>query len=244
MKNQFITYPNLPENRISLAAVGNYPEIKNALLQEGIETVSFINNSLTQEISRHQDMLLCHSGGENIFIEPMQDKEVLENKGFTVNYSQRLGSAYPFDVKLNAAISKDFFICNKKTVDASLYEALIKSDKRCIHVNQGYTKCSVCFVNENAVITEDSAIAQILTENSIDVLLISKGDIYLSESHYGFFGGSTGKIDKNTLAITGELKYHRDEEKILGFLNKHGVKLKELTKEKIIDIGGILPLMY
>ncbi len=237
-----LTTPNLPENKTTLACVGNYPEIISALQKLGIRTLSFESEILPAEISRHQDMLLCHLGDNKIFISPNLCPDALINEGFSVLTSEEIGKEYPDDVKLNVAVSRDFFIYNPGTADRQLINELENSGKKGITTNQGYTKCSVCFVTENAVITEDPSIYETLKNTGIDTLLISKGDIYLSDTHYGFFGGSTGKIDKSTLAVTGTLKHHTDGNKIKEFCNSHGVDILELTKGKIIDIGGILPL--
>ncbi len=241
MAEYFVKYPNLPEGRVTLAAAGDYKEIKEALANEGIKTLSFSNRILPDETKRHSDMLICHIGGEYIFCEPDINHDILKASGFSVLFSDRIKEKYPDDVKLNIAVSKSFYICNPKTAD-SLITVKLSATKKLYPVKQGYTKCSVCFVTENAVITEDPSIYEVLTGSEIDVLLISQGDIYLSEAHSGFFGGSSGKISRDILAVTGELKYHRDEKLIRQFCEKHGVKIKELKKGRITDIGGILPL--
>lgn len=239
---RFISVPNLPDGKVTLAAVGAYPEITEALQKEGIKTVSFVNSTLPAEISKHQDMLLCHIGDCHIFADPSLDVSCLTELGFSVYSSVGIMSEYPFDVKLNVAVSDDYYICNSKHIDKHLSQRLILSGRQSIHTNQGYAKCSVCFVTNKAVITDDISIYKALKNTPCDVLLISKGDIYLSDKHIGFFGGSTGKIDKNTLAVTGSLRYHRDETAILQFCEKHEVQVKELTEGRITDIGGILPL--
>lgn len=240
--SSILSAPNLPEKKVSLVAVGDYPEIVAALHKEGIKTLSFRNENLSDEVSRHQDMIICHTDKNHIFLDPSQDKTILLNNGFSVTFSCVTKKNYPEDVKLNVAVLRDFFICNKKTCDTSLLEKLLSTGKKPVFVNQGYTKCSVCIVSENAIITEDEAIFSAVTKEGTDALLISKGDIYLSDKHYGFFGGCAGKLDKDILGVTGELKYHRDGGKILDFCKKHNVTIKELTKGRLTDIGGILPL--
>lgn len=240
--SNFLLTPNLPEGRVTLAAAGNYPKIISALQGIGINTISLESEILPREVSRHQDMLLCHTGSDEIFLSPEFSPDILIKEGFSVTHTDKIGSAYPFDVKLNVAVSKDFFIYNPKTADSSLIKELINTGKRGIPVKQGYTKCSVCFVTGNALITEDPSIHEALKSTDIHTLLISKGDIYLSDTHCGFFGGSTGKIDKNTLAVTGSLKHHTDGDKIKTFCLSHGVEILELTQGRITDIGGILPL--
>lgn len=242
MKEVFVKTPNLPEKKVTLSSVGDFPEIKKVLNECGIRTLSFYNPALEDELSKHQDMLLCHIGGKDIFLDSYQDKSELEAEGFSVFYSKELQRDYPDDVRLNVAIGKEFYIYNPKTVDSSLYQKLSLSGYTGFQTKQGYSKCSVCFVSENAIITEDSSIYEALKNSPVDVLLISKGDIYLSEKHYGFLGGSTGKIDKNTLAVTGALSTHSDEKAIRDFCSEYEVSIKELTQGKIIDIGGIIPL--
>ena len=70
-----------------------------------------------------------------------------------------------------------------------------------INVSQGYSKCSLCIVNENSVITEDDGIAEVLKRHNMDVLKISAGDVLLSGLDYGFLGGLL------TLALIGTLDY-------------------------------------
>ena len=74
------------------------------------------------------------------------------------------------------------------------------------------------------------------------MLRIAPGDVYLSERHYGFFGGASGKIAKDKLAVTGSLAAHRDGDRIREFAQQNGVEIVELTAGRITDIGGILPL--
>ena len=153
--SRFVTVPNLPEKRISLAAAGNYPEIISALRTLGIRTISFENKALPEEISRHQDMLLCHTGENEIFLAPEISPDPLISEGFTVRHTAPLGDTYPHDVKLNLAVSRNFFVFNPKTADTALVRELLSSGKKGIEAKQGYTKCSLCMVTENAVITED-----------------------------------------------------------------------------------------
>ncbi len=240
--SSFIKTPSLPEKRVTLAAAGNYPEIISVLKGLGINTISLESKILPCEVSRHQDMLLCHTGENKIFLSPELSPDILIKEGFSVQTVSNIGAAYPEDVKLNVAVSKDFFIYNPKTADNALINELFLSGKKGIPAKQGYTKCSVCFVTENALITDDPSVYEALKGTALHTLLISKGDVYLSDAHYGFLGGATGKIDSTTLTVTGSLQYHRDGEKIKAFCHTHGVSVLELTDGRIIDIGGILPL--
>lgn len=243
MKERYIETPNLPQGRVTLVGVGAYPQITEALEKEGISTLSFSSNILPAETARHTDMLLCHIGGYRVFAVPSINTGKLTAAGFSVYQADEISAVYPDDVKVNAAVGCGYYIYNPETIDTNLNEELILNGFIGIPVKQGYSKCSVCFVTEKAIITEDPSIYRALQKTSCDTLLISQGDIFLSEKHYGFFGGSSGKISKDTLAVTGELKYHRDGDRIIQFCKAHGVKIKELIKGRLIDIGGIIPLL-
>lgn len=242
--NNFITTPNLPDRKISLCAVQNNRDITTALLSLGIDTLSpEKDNNLSEEVSCHADMLLCHTGSNKIILAPSQRKlyNELKQRNFEVLYSEELKERYPEDILLNVAVSKSFACANFSFTSKILLKNL--QNKALINVKQGYTKCSLCFVRENAYITEDTGIAAALRNNGSDVLLIEKGDIFLSKKHFGFFGGATGKISENELAVCGKLSTHRNCKEILSFLDKHSVSAVELCDGQIRDIGGILPII-
>ncbi len=242
--NKFVINPNLPDKKISLCAVQYDSEIINTLHNMGIEAISpEKDNNLSEEVSCHADMLICHTGNNKIILAPSQKKlyNELRTRAFEVVFSEPLNEFYPEDILLNVAVSKNFACGNFSFTSKKLLDSL--QNKPLINVKQGYTKCSLCFVTENAYITEDKGIAHALKKTGCDVLLIEKGDIYLSEKHFGFFGGATGKISPNELAIYGCLISHRNGKEIETFLNKHGVAPVELCDGQIKDIGGILPLI-
>ena len=242
--NKFITNPNLPNRKISLCAVQYDYEIITALHKLGIDTLSpEKDNNLSEEVSCHADMLLCHTGNNKIILAPSQRKlyNELKQRDFEVLFSEELKELYPEDILLNVAVGKAFACANFSFTSKILLENL--KDKALINVKQGYTKCSLCFVRENAYITEDTGIAAALRNNGADVLLIEKGDIFLSKKHFGFFGGATGKISENELSVCGKLSTHRNHKEILAFLDKHSVSPVELCNGQIRDIGGILPLI-
>ncbi|MEG2073800.1 MAG: hypothetical protein RRY54_03445, partial [Angelakisella sp.] len=81
------------------------------------------------------------------------------------------------------------------------------------------------------------------TAVGIDTLLCGGGDILLPNYDTGFIGGCCGLISSNQLAFTGNLNYYRYGGEVLEFLEKHKVSPIYLTDGKLLDIGGILPLM-
>ena len=111
-----------------------------------------------------------------------------------------------------------------------------------MQVSQGYSKCPLCIVDQNSFITEDEGIANTLKRHNINVLKISAGDVRLPGLDYGFLGGASGKISKNLLAFTGDIRQHRDYDKIYDFCAERSVELISLSNEELIDIGSIIPV--
>ena len=194
---------------------------------------------LPGETGTHADMLVCPSGGGVCIVHSAQTrlKAELETLGVAVVSVPHIFGAYPLDAAFNVAVAGGFAVGRENAVPAAVKNAL---GCEFVNVKQGYAKCSTCFAGKNAVITEDKNIAAVFSERNFDVLMIEKGDVYLSERHYGFFGGATGSPDENTLLINGSLRYHRDGEKIRNFLFGHGVKPVELKNGRITDIGSVL----
>ena len=82
-----------------------------------------------------------------------------------------------------------------------------------------------------------------LKSAGLDVLKIKKGDVKLQGMNYGFFGGATGKLSPDILAINGQLRYNSDKDIIISFLRNHNVHIVELKSGQVEDIGGVLPLL-
>ena len=152
-----------------------------------------------------------------------------------------LNRKYPFDAAYCAAVFGKVAVANEKITDPYLL-SILKEEFNFINVSQGYAKCNICPVREDAVITEDVGIYKKLSD-FMDVLLIDKGDIALPPYEYGFFGGSTGMIGKNRLFVNGDLKTHRDADKIYAFLEKYSVETVE-REGKIYDVGSVISIGF
>lgn len=241
--SKLIIRPNLPECRVKKAIIGNHPEAAELLGKTGIETVVLNDNMLIDfSVRNHADMAACYLGEGRIIIDKAQTKiaEELEKSGLKVYLTEKdISGDYPDDVALNCAVIGENLICNPKTANGTILEE--NADKRLFSVKQGYCRCSVCPVTENAFITDDIGIYS-KTRDSLDVLLIEKGDILLEGKNYGFIGGASAKVDRDTLLFFGNLSTHRNACEIESFLAKHGVKHINLSDGPLRDIGGIIPI--
>ena len=115
---------------------------------------------------------------------------------------------------------------------------ILKSEFTFINVKQGYSKCNICPVAENAVITEDAGIYKKLS-GFMDVLLIEPGHVALQGYGYGFIGGAAGLIGDKKLYFNGRIDQLPDYERIMLFLEKHSVKA--VTEDyPLTDIGSVI----
>ncbi len=212
----------------------------------GFDTVLMPSADYLQEgVSSHPDMLvfsgfgrlICHS----LYYE--KNKMLIDKIASLSEYKlalsdEKTGKDYPFDVLFNACLLENKLICNTRTVSRLILQLAEEYGCDIIHVSQGYTKCSVCPVSENALITSDKAIADACKTHGIDVLLISEGNVSLPPYNYGFIGGTAGYCD-GKVYFCGSLATHPDGEKTKKFCTEHGADAVELSNEVLQDIGTI-----
>ena len=168
-------------------------------------------------------------------------KEVLKSNHISYIVSKKsLSNTYPNDIILNSLILENYFIHNLKYSD----EELLRSQNLKVHINvpQGYTKCSILPVRDNALITSDKGIFERLKDYDFDILLLPPGDILLPSLNYGFIGGVGGMISNNKMAFFGDLDSYKWGNEIKNFLFKHDVSPIALRKGKLIDRGSLLTL--
>lgn len=238
-----IESPNLPKRGIALAAVSVGAEkAKEYLESRGIAVFDILPSSaITDGTAAHADLHLLHLGGRKIILsrEQLENAQKLASSGFDVHIlDSALGAEYPADVPLNAAVFGNYAILNPKTVCPNINFF----GRTLIPVRQGYAKCSAVPVTENAIITDDVAIASAAEKSGLEVLLVSKGDVLLPGREYGFIGGCCGLIAPDIMLFNGDLSSHGDADRIRAFLSSFGVSAEETGHFPLTDIGGILPL--
>jgi hypothetical protein len=247
----FLDIPNLPEKKVNLVLVDGRigQDIEEKLMSLKINYIKTKPlDSLYPAISYHPDIFFHHLEKNIIVYAPGVCKEILKklhSLGFELlEGKSRLTSKYPGNICYNGARVGKYFFHNTKYTDSVILEHLKKKDIEIVHVNQGYTKCSVSVVNENSIITMDRGIAKIAEKKGLDVLLIEEEDrIVLEGLDKGFIGGSTFLIDKYKWAICGDIEKLKTEKKIRDFLNKKGMEIVSLGNENSVDVGSVIPLL-
>ena len=216
----------------------------NELQNSGCEIVTFKPNyALDDEINSHADINFFNCNNGQIILSDTVKGETEPFLGdFNLVPCKGIKSPYPDDVKLNCALIGKFLLCNTKFVADEIKLFCKESNIQLLHTNQGYSKCSVCVLNENAVITENSSIASLLKNYQIDVLLIKGGYVNLSDKHCGFIGGASGMINEHTLYFSGDISLHPDYDSIIKFLDKYNIKPVLNKSRKLSDFGGFVKL--
>lgn len=246
MKYKFIEKPNLPESAVTLMAVsGEFERIYKPLSEYTQIIKSRLYIKLNRAEQYHPDMQLCYLGNGNAVCASDYLFEEMQSMGFNIVKSRFIHNEgiirYPECTAFNVLILGGYVIGRLNSIDKNILDYSEQHNLKFINVNQGYTKCSVAIVSQNAVITADDSIYSAL-KDKFDVLKISPGYIDLPGYDYGFIGGCCGLLDKNLLAFTGRIKSHPDHTEIESFLKQHNVNYIELTDERLLDVGSLIPL--
>lgn len=236
----FIKNPNLPNGKvISAICDGRIShQIYNELDNLGIKIIKTDKHpNLPEPVSYHPDMQFYYDGN-GIFYLNDDNKSLLNNfEGANVIFVNKLlTSKYPNDILFNICKIGDTVICmdENEITEKISYKDLIK-------VKQGYTKCSILPISDNAFITDDISIYKSLY-NKMDVLLIDKGEIMLNGYSYGFIGGCGGKIDIDKICFFGKIEEHKNFNSIKSFLQNHRILHHSLSNEKLYDYGSFIPI--
>lgn len=242
MRFEPLKSPNLPTADVKHVVIsGQYPEFVSALSKLGVTALLTEQcPDVMPQISYHADIVFSHLGEDKFLIEQNQKSLLSElyRLGFTqADSAVRLGEKYPNDVLLNSCIIGSNIICGKDKV-----HPLLLNNKTTVKSSQGYAKCSVCVVDESSVITDDSSIFEACQAKDIDALLVSKGSVKLAGFDYGFIGGCSGKLSKDTLLFCGDISTHSDYHRIKSFLSFRGVQALSLSDGPLIDIGSVIPI--
>ena len=223
-------------------------EIINYLKKLNIKPIKTIKcNDLQEPVDGHPDMVI-HPIDEKTFIVAPNVYEyyfnVLSNIGIKViKGGKTLCRNYPEDIAYNVARIGSYAVHNTKHTDQVLKYYLEEANIEFIHVNQGYTKCSVASVGNNKAVTSDFLIHEKLKSYNIECMFINPEIVYLKGYNHGFIGGCTGLINEKIFLSTGKI----GDEIILNafkeFILSSGYIYEEASSQQIIDLGSIIPII-
>lgn len=229
MAKSFIVDLNIPKDTISsLKTYGN------VYFTETLRNVY-------QPVNTHPDIQIFFADKNTVFTTDYLKnyyKDIFTGEICVKGIGQKIGNSYPENVLFNIASFGKYIVCNKKYASEDILNYC--KDKTIISVNQGYTKCNICIVSDNAVITEDKGIYNELIKYNIDVLLINPGGVKLDNFEYGFIGGASGFINNDTIGFIGRLENHPQFNEIRDFIHKHNKEFVSLGNGGLADFGSIL----
>lgn len=245
MNYKLIDNPNLPDGKVVHCLVGAvYNDVIAELKNLGITPISVGGSEkLEEEIRFHADInACCLSNGRLLLNDDIAGEFNNNLLNLRVETVRNINSPYPYDVRLNALFLGERIICNPKTVSSEILLFANENDYEIIPTKQGYSRCAICVVNKNAIITEDSGLTSLLKNYQIDVLSVSQGNVFLSKSHCGFLGGASGKVDKDKIYFNGNLEKHKNYNEIKSFLYNYNVEPVFNSARPLADFGGLIPL--
>ena len=251
--NFTITYKDelptiIADSRMPEEAKKNLKKLGNVLF---INPTSVTYNS----ISSHPDIFFFQKDDALIYAPNAPKrivKELKKRKIKLIEGKKEVGKKYPETVPYNAVGIGNLLIHNLKHTD----ETILSSYENHININQGYTRCNLLALNENAFITSDVGIfnavnRQQTTDNSLypheshvetygrtSVLYIDPKQIKLEGQKNGFFPGCCG-VWKNNLIVCGSTKNLKEKAELDKFLKDNNFNLIELYDGELIDVGSV-----
>lgn len=247
---KYVDIPNIP-GRKTVRAIADgriTTSLEKGLKDNGIQIIKTkAHQSLYASVSFHPDMFFHHLGGRAIVYAPgtnFSTLRELEENGFElVRGDSELDSQYPGNISYNVARIGMHAFHNTRYTDRVLRDWFFNNDVELVHVNQGYAKCAISVVDENSIITMDRGVARIAEKKGFDVLVIEEKNILLPGLDNGFIGGSSGLIDRKKWAIAGDFESLSSSCEVLDFLTAKGVEIISLSKDQVLDIGSLLPIV-
>lgn len=225
-------------------------ELENRLLDRGIKLIKTPKcRNVYDAISYHPDIQFFNCGKGKIIVAPNlyeEYVELLDGLGIEViKGSKYLKRKYPDDVAYNVCVVGKYALHNFEYTDKEVLKYLDEKGFERINIKQGYSKCSICVVDDKSIITADKGIAESIENSGADInyLLIEEGNIDLFDMNFGFIGGCTGLLSDKEVGFLGKIENHPDFEKIKKFLNKCGKTYVSLSEEKLLDLGSIIPIV-
>ncbi len=219
-------------------------EIFEALKQLNIEYYQSCSlDFLYNPVNTHPDMQIHFINNTTAVVAPSAYNhylKMLPNNVTLIKGCNDPDRTYPGDCAYNVAKLGKKIIGNLRYTDTKIKEIYAKQGYQFIDVKQGYTKCNLCIVDENSVITEDEGLKHILSSAGFNVLKIPPGLVKLKGFKNGFIGGASGFISPGQLAFLGKIKDNYVSKQICSFVNSKSVDIIYLSSTDLKDFGSIL----
>lgn len=142
---------------------------------------------------------------------------------------------YPRDIAYNAARLGKYVIANLRYTEPYITEYYKKRGFELVNSKQGYAKCSLAVVSENAAITGDEGMSALLSRlGGIKCLKIDQSGVVLSGYSHGFIGGASGLVC-GTAVFLGE-----PGDSVKKFLSEMNIEYFCAASGRLRDFGSVL----
>lgn len=223
-------------------------EILNYLKKLNIEPILTIKcEELQEPVDGHPDMVIHPVDFKTFIVAPnVYDyyRNVLEDKSIKViKGGKTLSRNYPEDIAYNVARIGRYAVHNTKHTDQVLKYYLEEADIEFIHVNQGYSKCSLAALGENKALTSDLVLHEKLKSYNIDCMYINPKVVLLQGYNHGFIGGCAGLINDTIFLSTGKIGDKNILSSLKQFIKSAGYIYDEASSGQIVDLGSLIPII-
>lgn len=223
-------------------------EILDYLKKLNIEPIKTIKcEDLQEPVDGHPDMVMHPVDFQTFVVAPnVYDyyRNVLEDKSIKViKGGKTLSRNYPEDIAYNVARIGRYAVHNTKHTDQVLKYYLEEAGIEFIHVNQGYTKCSVAALGDNKALTSDLTLHEKLKSYNIDCMYINPEVVRLEGYNHGFIGGCAGLINEEIFLSTGKIHDKNILNSLKKFIKSAGYIYEEASSGQIIDLGSLIPII-
>lgn len=231
-RNLLVDYRTPESERLELQALGFHVVLSEEL------------DFLYDAVKGHPDLQFLSACGKLICHKGMSAGKAQELAGLGVSITlteKALKLPYPGHIILNAAVSDDLLVHRLKDTDPSVLEAF-EGLKR-VDVRQGYTRCSLSYVGQDAYVTNDDGIARTLRKLKKNVLHLPYGDVQLEGFSHGFLGGCLSRVEIGSdqlLLITGDLACYQYGKTLADFLQHIGIIPYPIGTGRLKDRGSII----
>lgn len=220
-------------------------EIKNQWMEPGYHFISSTTlTALPKPIATHPDIQIHPLRNDLAICAPEvfdYYREQLPAQIRLIAGTKSLGRTYPMDCAYNVACIGEYVFCNTNHTDPKLLSYYQENHKKIIHVNQGYTRCNFCAIDDKTVFTEDIGIHNTIIANNLPIksILLPKGEVSLDGYPYGFIGGAFG-AGENALFWYGNPIACSYGKEILVYVRSTQKRMLCLGMDKPRDFGGII----
>jgi hypothetical protein len=149
---------------------------------------------------------------------------------------------YPDTARYNVARVGNAVFHNTEHTDPVILSEARKRGLKHVNVKQGYTRCSILGLGDNAIITQDKGIAEAAAKEGAEVLLVPRGHVKLPGERHGFIGGTGGCSGGRGVVILGGIDTYAGSGDIREFISTHAGSFMELPGLPLYDAGSLICL--